>query len=135
MKITLGGVEKDLRPLTIEESEAWKARTGETAMALLSSEVGLDLELQVQRWLVDTLVSYDVDSTAGSAEWIRKHATAGEVWDAAKVVASAEFAWLEDVRSTFGDESRSLVLSGLLSAMRRPEAPAPATAPEAPASE
>lgn len=120
LTITLGGVPRTLRCLTIEQSEEWLSTAGRliAAMevdddaeesALLSSLMRAGTTAAVQ-----ALAAYDRDGVLGGIDAIRRVATPPEVRTAVEVVVEAAVPFDVDaarlVAAAFGGPTRTLAL-------------------------
>jgi hypothetical protein len=104
--LVLGGIRKDLPPLVINDNAVWTRHLGER----LGSEIdGLD---RISSWeqiagvvvgltdvMLDLLIEYDLRGVLGGREWIRGHATDGEVYDAFRAVCLVAFPTLREAKS------------------------------------
>lgn len=104
LSLRLGGYVKQLPVLSIEDNEEWQRKFAKAladqlrhverikdwdqAVTIASGSTGLMVEL---------LTEYDKSGALGGAEWIRKHATPSEVYDAFKEVAQASYPFAKDV--------------------------------------
>jgi hypothetical protein len=101
--VILGGVSKSMRPLVVTENEAWQQQLEDTAKGKLRI-VATDWQRSVatfagmNREQVALLVAYDLEGRLGGEEWILKHATSREVWEAFKRVFWESYPAFDDAR-------------------------------------
>jgi hypothetical protein len=103
--LTLGGEDKPLRVLTVEENRGWtsafatavrdklaESGTPET-MDRLADLLGESIEA-----MLDLVLAYDLDHVLPDRDWIDTHATDREVYDGIKKVVTAAYPFGPDLR-------------------------------------
>lgn len=106
LPITLGGVQKPIRPLAARPSRDWKTLLAEKIRAATK-----DIEVSGSDWgqvltllsdltdlQVELLVAYDREGRLGSADWILDNASEREIYEAFKAVLIEAFPPLADAQ-------------------------------------
>ena len=105
LHMRLGGYDKTLPELTIEENEVWQGKlvTGlaevlQTMDAVKDWDQAVRLVSRSTPLMVDLLIAYDKSGMLGGRDWLRKNATNSELYDAFKEVAVASYPFARDLR-------------------------------------
>jgi hypothetical protein len=119
LPVSVGGIAKNLRILTMAESRTWKlalvnvGTKGIGTLDLRSSEdIGPLIDTAAEK-ILELVVAYDVDGTLGGREWLEKKATDLEVYTVFRRCLEVSFPFVRDLRSVLA-ELRALGLADLL---------------------
>lgn len=120
LPVTVGGIKKPLRILTMRESRVWKLSlvkivgTDVAAIDVKKAEdVGTLVDAASDK-ILDLVVAYDVDGTIGGREWLETNASDLEVYTIFRRLLEVSFPFVKDLRTALA-EIRALGLADLLS--------------------
>lgn len=130
--VAMGGQVRRLPVLAIDPNERWTEQFTEAIGSQLGGVSGIETLADVSAALgrstdvlIGLLVAYDASGVLGGREWMRAHATPGEVYEAFKQVTAAAFPFGVDL-AKWAPEIRSLLLRALVDeASSRSTKPAP----------
>lgn len=118
--VAMGGQVRRLPVLAIDPNEQWTEAFTAAISKQLAGVAGIETLADVSAALgrstdvlIDLLVAYDQSGVLGGREWMRAHATPGEVYEAFKQVTAAAFPFGVDL-AKWAPEIRSLLLRALV---------------------
>jgi hypothetical protein len=127
LEVSVGGLKKPLRILSMRESKIWKASlvgglsTDIGKLELRSAEdIGPVVDVAADK-ILDLVVGYDVDGTLGGREWLEDHATDEEIYLVLRRCLEASFPFVKDLRSALSEVQRMGLADLLSSATSRSE--------------
>ena len=132
LTLTFGGRPYRVPVLVIEDNEQWVASFAAAVQSSASDLSGVESIEEASRFIagktrliVDLLAAYDTTGRLGGTEWLVKHATAGEVYEALREVLRAAFPFGDDLERWVPGLRRMLVTTMMQAASSQPTSSAP----------